>query len=29
MMPGSWNSDQAGEGEKVGTSADAATRIGR
>jgi PPE-repeat protein len=29
MMPGSWNSDQAGEGEKMGTSADAATRIGR
>jgi PPE-repeat protein len=29
MMPGSWNSDQAGEGEKMGTSADAATRIAR
>jgi PPE-repeat protein len=29
MVPGSWNSDQTGEGEKMGTSADAATRIGR
>jgi PPE-PPW subfamily C-terminal region len=29
MVPGSWDPDRAGEGEKVGTAADAATCIRR
>jgi PPE-repeat protein len=28
MVPGSWNPDQAGEGEKAGTAANAPTRLG-